>query len=238
MRRHTRYDVEGVDGTFLFNLEIDVKNLSVAGMAVQTTRSLSVGRRYVFTISKGDEEIRLAGRVAWCVLGGTRKTAEAESTPLYNAGIQFLDVLTSEAKGLMHLIEENAVLDLDKRIFGRFRLGAGTAVSVDAALEFEIRRISMSGMLAEVQGDAGKIATLEEVFPIEIAIGGGTFAASGRVAYVNRLPGRTGDDGRVELGVEFNDVTADSRKLLEEFIASVVESETGDQPAPDEPTEN
>jgi len=227
-RRHTRYDVEGVDGTFLFNLEVDVQNLSVAGMAVKTTRALNVGRRYLFTISKEDEEVKVSGRVAWCVLGSSKANEEGEQIPVYNAGIQFFDVLTDVAKGILHLIEDDLVLDLNTRVFGRFQLDENAAVSVDAAVEFQIHRISLSGMLAKLQGDAAKVAQMEAIIPFEAKLDGKVFRANARVAYVNEVQGQGEDEGLVELGMEFKDVSKANRALLEDFIASVLASEAKD----------
>lgn len=226
-RRHARYDVEGVEGTFLFNLDVDVQNMSVAGMAVKTTRALNVGRRYLFSISKSDEVVKVAGRVAWCVLGSSRKTEAGDSIPVYNAGVQFLDMLSAEAEGILHLIEENAILDLEQRVFGRFRLDSDAEVTVDAGVEFEIRKISMSGMLAVLDGQTGKIGEMEAVFPLEIPFPQGTFIARGRVAYLNQVQVRGETRKEVHLGVEFQDIDEASRQALEAFIASVVVSETG-----------
>jgi len=224
-RNHRRFDVQDVEGTFLANMRVNVLNLSLAGMAMETTHPLHVGKRYSFRIDRLEEPVNVTGTVAWCVLRSTRPTRDGEAVPVYHAGVHFGDVITDTAQELRQLIEHNVVLSLDKRVFGRFRLAPGTYASFDTEVKFEVRRISLSGMLVETP----LIADLDTRFPVEIHLVNGLFRSLGRVAYLNDSASAQEDPERtVELGVEFLEVAPVSRERLEEFIAFTIESEPED----------
>jgi hypothetical protein len=221
-RRHPRYQVEDVEGTFLFNIEVHVLNMSVAGMAVATSHSLQVGRSYSFKIEQSDQQVELFGTVAWCVLRGTRRASEEEEDvlPVYHAGVRFDDVLTERAQEIRSLIEQSAVIDVNPRIFGRFRIGRDASVTLDSQVPFEVRKISLSGMLVE----SLLIADLNTVFPLEMNLANGLFSCQGRVAFVEPPEG-SDTEFRARLGIEFIDMTPESASRLENYIAFLVNAE-------------
>lgn len=221
-RRHARYDVQGVHGNFLFSIDVDVRNLSIAGMAVETARALNVGRRYTFNIAAGEDQIRVPGRVMWCVLGQGRREAGGEVCPVFQAGIHFEDVVTDLAGELLHLIEESAVLDVEQRVFGRFHPGTAE-VRLDSGLAINVRRISLNGALIDLRGVDHDFARVDALVPLELDLSGARFSATGRVAWVNGASGQGTLAGRTELGLEFVHLEPAQRDLLERFIVSVVQ---------------
>ncbi len=215
MRRHTRYEVEGIEGSFVFSLDVRVVNLSVSGMAVETSGRLNLGRSYSFKLRDGDAEVAIPGRVVWCVLGHTRRAAGGEVAPVYRAGVEFDNVLTDKAQVLVRLIEENAAVRLEKRVFGRFKLEAGEGVSVASQVDFTVRKLSLSGMLVETDFPVTK----DSRFPLELRLEDEVVSAIGRVAYVEPQGQQKGREV-AHLGFEFIELSKPARVALERFIAS------------------
>jgi Tfp pilus assembly protein PilZ len=220
LRRHRRYEVENVDGSFLFNQGVNVLNLSVAGMAVMSNHQLRVGRCYSFKIEREKEQLEVRGTVAWCVLRNTKKNKFGDVAPVYHAGIRFDEPESEEPSELEHLIEQNVILEVTQPVSGRFRLTPEARVELDDIVPFEVRRISLSGMLAESRLEAVE----ESVFPVEITLANGLFAADGRVAFVQPLPSN-GVNQSFHLGVEFRKMSEASRSRLEEYIGFLVSAD-------------
>lgn len=223
-RRFPRYEVQNVEGTFLFDLHAEVKNLSVGGMALEARRRLDVGRTYMFTIRKQDDLLRISGRVAWCVLTRTERVSETEVTPVYHAGIHFEDVLTERAKKIVRLIEDSTMLDVRRRIFGRFKPGAVTSVTIDSGVEFMVQKISLSGMLIETSMAPG----IDEIYPMEVSLNDRHISFSGRIAYVGQpVPAAGQSQPNMHLGVEFLDLDPSGRQLMEKFIDEITRADEG-----------
>jgi Tfp pilus assembly protein PilZ len=219
-RRYPRYEVQNVEGTFLYNLQAEILNMSVGGMALETRKALEIKRVYMFTIHKGDETVRIPGRVAWCVLRRTEHISDTEVVPIYHAGIQFDNVLTEQARSLLHVIEESALLDVNQRLYGRFIPSDETRVTIDSEVEFSVIKISLCGMLIETV----IWAEVEDIFPMEIQLPDRRINFHGRIAFVGAPPKRENAAKAVHLGVEFLELNNDERQALEQYIATEVES--------------
>lgn len=213
-RRHPRFDVSEVHGSLQVAMDVHVQNLSVSGMAVETSARLTVGRSYRFKLKNGDRLLPLVGTVAWSYLHRTRRNESGEVEPVYRAGIRFEDVLTDNAKALIELLEERAVVKLDKRIFGRFPVPAVDGVEVDSEGRFSVRRLSLSGMLIE----ADVVPERGEVLHAEIDLGQGPMRVKLRVVTEELLENGDGTQA-ARLGVEFVDLSPDQYTLLEDFLA-------------------
>ncbi|MBN2431488.1 MAG: PilZ domain-containing protein [Acidobacteria bacterium] len=220
-RRYPRYEVQNVEGTFLYNLPAEILNMSVGGMALETRRALEIKRIYMFSIHKGNQTVKIPGRVAWCVLRRTEHVSDTEVVPIYHAGIQFNNVLTEQAQSLLHLIEESALLDVNQRLFGRFIPDDGTQVTIDNEVEFSVLKISLSGMLIETM----IWAEVEDVLPMEVQLPDQRIKFRGRIAFVGTPAKRETSLSQIHLGVEFLDLSGDHRQSLEGFIATVVEAD-------------
>jgi hypothetical protein len=220
-RRYPRFEVHDVEGVVLYNLQAEVINMSIAGMAVETTRPLDVGRTYAFSIRRGAAggEVRMPGVVVWCMLHRTRRISETEIAPVYQAGVHFADVLSDNASALLHLIEESVTLDVNRRIFGRFKPNGGATVTIASEIDFEVQKISLSGMLIETSMRAEQ----EDYLPMEINLPQRRIAFRGRVAYLKALIVPENSPPRYNIGIEFHDLNAQDRGLLEQFIADMVE---------------
>lgn len=212
-RRHRRYDVEGVRGSLRLSMDATILNLSVDGMALETHSWLSVGRKYSFKLRRdGEGTIPLTGEVMWCNLVRTSRDERGETLPVYRAGVKFDNVLSDTAQEVRSFIEQNAVVRLDTtRLFGRFRVPGREA---DVALEqdFEVRRVSFSGMLME----ADFVPDVESRFNVEIQAGDDPVSVTVRVAHVHEL--EKPRQHRAEIGVEFLDLSEEAHDALSLLI--------------------
>ena len=223
-RAFERQPVESVHGIFLSSIDARVVNVSLDGIAVETHHYLQVGREYSLELHRGDDALSLQGKVVWCSLVRTTKEEQEEILPVYRAGIHLKEVLSDTASDLYQFLEENAVIRLEKRVFGRFKTKSDESADVQYEARFAVKMISQSGM--SIQTDI--VPEFESVVELQMQLDGKLFQTSGRIVHVQRLEKREGEDRpRVEVGIEFVDLGAASRQVLEQFI--------GHRPFPAEP---
>lgn len=215
-RRYRRYDVKGVDGAFVVRINVNVINLSAAGMAIETDNSLVVGRTYSFRINQNERDLDISGRVIWCVLGKTKRSGGGFS-PIFRAGVQFEDVLSEQTLELQRMIESSALVDPGAQILGRFVFDVSGVVESASQAQFEVKKISLSGMLV----DADSRPQQDDVIPFEVVLGGRPFGGHGRIAYIDPYP-REGDP-RYRIGVEFTLLSVVARETLQDFIGSLID---------------
>lgn len=216
-RTHARYEVEGVKGSFLFTTDARVLNLSLDGMSLETNTPLKIGRDYSLRLDEGDQQIPLKGSVVWCTLVKTARDARGDVQPVYRAGVHFADVMSGKANSLRSFIHKNAVISLENRLFGRFRIEAERPADLSLEAEFTVRQISLSGMLVETE----VAPSVDTECRLEVEVGGIQFQAKARIARVDRVAAPTADEpARVHLGIEFLELSDDSRLTLESFIGT------------------
>jgi hypothetical protein len=117
-------------------------------MAVETSSWLAVGRSYTVRIGQGDATIALTGDVVWCRLVRTERLARGESRAVYRAGVRFSN-LDEEAHRLHGFLEEKAVVEVDRRLQGRFRLRREEAVNVCFERDFRVASLSRTEVVLE-----------------------------------------------------------------------------------------
>ncbi len=211
-RRHPRFDIQDLDGSLLLAMDVRVQNLSVSGMAVETSARLTVGRSYRFKLRHRERVLVIMGTVAWSFLHRTHRNCAGEVEPVYRAGVRFDGMLTDNAHALLEILEEKAVLRLDKRIFGRFPVPQVDDVEVDSESRFSVRRISLSGMLIE----SPTPPKIGQTLRAELDLGAGPVPLSFRV--VNLENGEC-DDAPARVGVEFVDLEPNQIRAIESFVA-------------------
>jgi hypothetical protein len=215
-RRSPRHPVRDVKGTLHLSSEAKILNMSLTGMAVETDAQMKVGRTYALTLRHGDEpSLRMSGSVVWCHLRGLRRGDAGETKTVYEAGICFDEALTDQHGELARMLETTAVIAVEKRISGRFKVDVPEPVSVSSDYHFVVKTISTVGLLIETEASPPLATTLE----IEVNLRDHTVRARGRVAHVRELSSSDGGR-RSQIGVEFVDVSDEERKTIEEFIAS------------------
>ena len=212
-RRNPRHAVGDVTGRLHISTGAKILNMSVTGMAVETTTQMRVGRSYSLTLRHADDfELRLSGTVIWCQLRGIKKSRSGDTVSVYHAGFQFEDVLTEKVDELTRFLEATAIITLDTRISGRFRLKLTEPVDLDTEFRFVVKTISASGVLIEAETPlpAGS------VFDMEIHLHGAALRTRGRVVHVRDADHTV----RVaQMGIEFVEAAPADRQAIEEFIS-------------------
>ena len=226
-RTNARYEVEGIKGSFLFTTDARVLNLSLDGMSLETNSPLRIGRDYSLRLDEGSHQIPLKGTVVWCTLVKTTRDARGDVQPVYRAGVHFADVLSGKSNVLRSFIHKNAVISLENRLFGRFRIEAERPADLSLEAEFTVKQISLSGMLVETEV-APHVGT---ECSLDVSIGGIEFQTMARIARIDRvtptdaaMPATEGDQNGsttlFQLGIEFIDLSGDSLLTLESFIGT------------------
>lgn len=210
-RRSTRYPVSGVSGSLTFRSDARVVDLSLGGLSVETSQHLGVGKTYSIRLAREEsDELRLGGEVVRSRLRGTRARDDGERGPVYEAGIRFHPLSDVQTAALRELLSASTEVQLDEPMAGRFDLGLPESVRLRSDYGFEVRKLSATGMLIESE----LAPRLDTVIELTVALGEGELRTSVRVAYVEEIA-----PGRYHLGVEFGEMSADDRKLLDRFIA-------------------
>jgi c-di-GMP-binding flagellar brake protein YcgR len=214
-RRHPRHPVNDVKGTLHVSTGARIINMSVTGLAVETGTQMRVGRSYSLTLKHAsDFVLKLSGTVVWCHLRGVRKADSGETQSVYHAGVRFDDILTEKAEELTRFLEATAIIALDTRISGRFKLKLTEPVDLDTEYKFVVRTISASGLLIETEMSP----PVGTVFDMEMQLHGAELHIKGRIVHTREI---TDDEkGRVsQIGVEFLDTAETDRRAIEEFVA-------------------
>lgn len=227
-RRHPRYPTDDLPGSLSFSLDADVRNISLAGMAVTTTSPFSLDQRYTVELGEGDETVEVVAVVRWCHLTGTRLDENGDSISVYEAGFEFEEVLSHRAQSLLAFLERHAVIDVEDRLFGRLEPRNGESVSLTSDYEFEVKTLSYSGMAIEI----GFSVPVGSVFPMTISLGDDSFLTPGRIANVVK-PDIEGKKVRFLMGVEFIETDPDEREKLVAFIRRYLETEEPPPPTDD-----
>ena len=221
-RKHGRYPAEEVRGSFSYAVDAVVMNISLGGFAVRTTTQLTVGRIYRFRLGSESESVQLSGIVRWCRMAGTEKTETGDVLPVYQAGIAFDEVLTDQATDLRRFMEKSIIVDIRRRVFGRFSPRDQEEITLESDSSFRVKQISMSGLL--VESDAP--LTKEEVFDLELSLGGGKFLSSVRVVHMVEVQSED-EVSRFRVGLEFLDTEEQYLERLKEFISGQLMDSAG-----------
>lgn len=215
-RRHERYDTRDVSGSLLFQTQVDILNISLTGLAVESPHRLEIDRTYDLRIAHDQERVSLSGRVVWCRLAATRRQDKGEIAPVYRAGLRFENTLSDKSQELVRFIEHNAILTLEQRIFGRFKFRAEGSVALDARYDFVVSNLSLAGMRIETD----LIPEPDSRFDMRIRLGEMEVAIRGRIAHVQRRGPAAAGKKRMAAaaGVEFVETPEAAREQLVRFI--------------------
>jgi Tfp pilus assembly protein PilZ len=220
-RRASRYPVSDVRGTLVLTASAKILNMSLTGMAIESSANMRVGRSYRLRLTHGEVAgPDLSGTVVWCHLKTARPVDTGGTTPVYEAGMQFDCMLTGTAGELIAFLRATAILTMQQRLMGRFRVNLEETVNLNAECEFVVRTLSASGMLIEtdVAPEPGALFTLR------LQLADATLSVCCRVAFVRDVGEQ--DKRRItSVGVEFVEMSAADRDRLDAFIASQIAPE-------------
>jgi hypothetical protein len=219
-RRTRRVRLPETHGSLLVSLEGSVLDISLSGMSIETNTRLAPQRTLSLRLGNGGEAMQLSGFVVWCFLHGTRSTHDGEQFPVYRAGIQFRDVLSPQAQELLRFLESHAIVTLETRLFGRFRVNESDPVEVSSSAGFRVVELNSNGLVVEttlgLEPRTGR--------DVELALEGTTLTAATRVVDAHRLTERAEETWQVQL--EFVEIAADEREKLTQFLRGALGSHT------------
>lgn len=216
-RRKRRVRLPESHGSLVVSLDGTVLDISLSGMAVETNTRLAPHRALTLRLGNGGRALSLTGRVVWCFLHGTKATASGEQLPVYRAGIQFQDVLSPQAQDLVRFLESHAIVTLETRLFGRFRIAEDDSVEVSSSAEFRVVELDANGVTVETSIPIEAKTACE----VEIQLDGDAVRAHAIVREAHKLAAQdTPESWRVQL--EFTDLDDDSRARIQEFLRAEV----------------
>ncbi len=212
-RKFRRYEVDSINGKMLYSSDINILNISVDGAAIATTQRLSLGREYVLNLHYENSTLKLTGKIVWELLSHSKTLKTGEVVPVYKAGVKFSNVMTEKAADLIRYIEKNRTGEKDKRIFGvRFNVSRPDKAIIDIACEYDIRKISLAGMLIETD----MRLEIGSEYEMELYLDRTPVTVTGRISNIAETAG----DGDVtyDIGVEFVRIPEEGLKALSSFI--------------------
>ncbi len=189
--------------------------MSLTGLAVELRTALEIGRKYDIKLHNGRETVELNVDVQWCHLVRTERVGIADVSPVYQAGLDFRHVLNDQARELLSFLEHNVVVDVERRIFGRFKVGLDEPIGLDAHHDFLVRKLSFSGMLIE----SDLTPPVGAAFDMEMDPDKLHLKTRGRVIHAEPLEGKSG----CRAGIQFVHMPPESRHSLEQLIEGLLE---------------
>lgn len=224
-RKHKRYSVDNVQGTVVLKSDARVVNMSVAGMTLETNHGLRMGRPLSVTMGDSGRAMRLTGTIVRCQMVGTRVVGGGEVQPVFRAGLHLEGMLTDTAEEFLGFMRDHARIEVERRVFGRFKLYEGQSVTVESEQPFQVLTLSLSGMRVESNRAPQAGGRVELVLDLH----GASVQARARVVAVESSPARENEPPTQWIDLEFAPLADGERIALEEFIQR--ELETGEAPA-------
>ncbi|MGB5889829.1 MAG: hypothetical protein WBH75_07610 [Thermoanaerobaculia bacterium] len=212
-RRLGRREVDGIDGSLYATSDAKIVDISVDGLSSETTRSLRVGLQIPLSLGWRRRAMPLQGEVIWCALVGTWRNELSDVLPVYRAGVRFEWEQKDGVTDLCKFLEENALITLDQAIYGRFKVHSPTLAKVEFLAGFAVKRIGLSGMLAEIDFAPEVGSALD----IQLLVGERTFEAKGSIAGVKRIEWKSNIPLAL-VEVKMLGLSVEAREILEEFL--------------------
>jgi len=212
-RRHRRFRLAEVRGSLVLSLDAHIRDISLSGMALESSTRLDPHRVYSFRLGSAAAPVSVTGTVVWCFLQGTRRLDSGEVVPVYQAGVRFLDVLSENARDIQRFLAENAIITVETRLFGRFSVREGQTVRLDSATEFQTLAISGQGLRVRTGAAIEAGSSCE----IELGLDGEQLRFSCRVEAAAPVPGRTPPEHDLDLA--FVDLAPAQRAEVEAWVA-------------------
>ena len=222
-RKFKRFATEfmKINGKLMFASTVDILDISLGGIALQTNRTLKIGTEYMLRVEIKGHSMSLKGLVVWSTLRGSRLTAEGEIEPLYSVGMRFNDLDTEKINDLIEFIESHK-LELDSvklhsmsdlRVNMRYHLTTNGESMLTCPEDFLVKEISFGGMLIETE----HAFELNQELPMVIFLPGKSeISFTGRIA--SCIPIETAESKQVVIGIEFRNMKEENAEILTSFI--------------------
>ncbi len=219
-RRHERFTwhVTEVNARMMFATEVEVIDISIEGILIKANRRLNIGHEYALKLDDKDKVIPVKGTVVWSSLDECKAGENEEVVPIYAAGMKFANMTAEKIAELLNFIESNKKAEVHviegNRLSVRFHLDNTEKAVLNISANYEIREVSLGGMLIECPQDF----EIESTIPMSLSLHDDKLIkftgriASCRVIYCD-------GQKRYAIGIEFLDLTDKDREVLRTFIA-------------------
>lgn len=212
-RRNKGYFVNGVQGNVLYPSDLHIINISIDGATIETKKRLELNREYSFKVKYKDSFLHLKGLVVWSILSQTEKRDSGEIIPIYKAGIRFTNILNEKANTLLKFIEENRIKTYEKRLVGiRVKIASSEDVKIVLPCKYEVKNISLSGMLVETESPFEINVTYE----MELLVNENRVNIIGKVSNCVKIVSE--DFDKYDIGIEFIEMSDKDKEILKSFL--------------------
>jgi Tfp pilus assembly protein PilZ len=215
-RKYNRYTVDDIHGKVLYASDLTFINISMDGAAIETTQRLIIGREYSLNLKFGEDTLTIKGRVAWSRLSYSTIQRSGDISPVYKTGIQFLNILNESSLNLIKFIETHKVEGVEKRVLGvRFKIDQPDDAIIDMSVDYQIKSLSLSGMLIEtnhpfdIDSQHGMYIDIEDLEKQRLSV-------NGRV--VNCTDLKTDDIVKYNVGIEFININEEDMASLKNLL--------------------
>lgn len=223
-RKHNRYTVNvmEINGKMILAKYVKILNISIAGVALKTEKKMAVGSKYRLTIEGKEMAFTVTGKVAWSTLKESIKDSLGNIIPIYITGMQFTDLADEKIREITDFIEAHGEAEEKKeeeykrtgrRLYVRFNIIGQDQATLYYYENYTIKDFSLGGMRIESEQTLEPEKKIQmEVFLTEDK----HIAIVGRVASCRLISGK--EPEIYDIGIEFIDITEDSKEKLEAFI--------------------
>jgi Tfp pilus assembly protein PilZ len=219
-RRHKRFtwNVTEVNARMMFATEVEVIDISIGGILIKANRRLNIGHEYALKLDAKNKVIPVKGTVVWSSLDECRAGENEEVVPIYAAGMKFANMTAERIAELLNFIESNKKAEVHviegNRLSVRFHLDNMEKAVLNIPANYEIREVSLGGMLIECPQDF----EIEGTIPMSLSLHDDKLVKfTGRVASCRVI--NCDGQKRYAIGIEFLDLTDKDREVLRTFIA-------------------
>ena len=212
----------GVEGSLLLSQDARILNMSLTGLLVETTTALRLGSHCALRVPQASGELRFDAVVKWCQIVGSRREG-TDTRSIYHAGIDFREILDDRARAVLAFIESHVIVDLERRLAGRFRALAPIPAELTSDARFEVCKLSLSGLLLRTAAPPPH----DSEVGLELEMPVGTVRARGRVRHLERVPAAATAPESGEApwyaGVELVALEPEERRKLAGFIETLLD---------------
>lgn len=218
-RRHKRFLVEAVDikSNVVFAKKVSINDVSVYGAAFDIDKKLETGSQYTLNLRGKEKTLTVQGVVVRSSLKHSRPDPGSDKKPVYAVGFKFLDLTDEMIKELVSFVRDYTRKDYSIESLSRLsgaRLSMRVVINNPGKdiLNFEetynVKDLSSNGML--VIGRPGIAPGAR--FPMQIF--SSRIEPVEVVGKIVRCFSSEGSSGSFQIGIEFIDMTDDTRARL------------------------
>ncbi len=178
-----------------------------------------MGGDYWLRLAQDDGPIRFKTNVKWCRLVRNEKDSTGDVRAVYQAGLDYRDGLDENARQVLSFLEKHIVVELDRRLTGRFGLASSSTALIAIRHDFDVRRLSLGGMLVETVWEPAPDSTVD----LEVHTGRTVVRTRGRVRSVLPSIGDPNGPPVFAVGLEFLALAAEDQRSLATLLETLLE---------------